>query len=300
MRRKRRGRNQKREPVSFLLRYLRHELPSLYALARLRKVSDDRLGRRLSRSRNAFLRKTPWPKLPSLGSLILVADAMVCSMGGTWWTVYLMLLRRPNEVQATIAVPYWRVGAETQLGWREALGTIPEAVHNRIRAVVCDGHVGLVNYAKWERWIIQRCHFHLIAAIQGRRSKRRWSRHRAEGTQLSQLVHAVLTGPEGTALLPILTALEELGWDTRSPQLRRIIAGFVNHYQDYRSYLIYPELQLPRTTNAVESLIGMVHSLRHRARGFRSINSLQQWTAALIKHKRTMTCNGYRQPNYRG
>lgn len=294
---KRRGRKATRVSAQRVSQYLRHELPSLYALARASGKHREALRIQLIRSRETFLDETPWPLLPTDTPVILIADAMVCEIEGAWLTVYLMLVRRAGESQAFIHQPYIAAGTETPMGWHAAFATIPEGTWQRIQAVVCDGHRGIVGYAKRSGWLIQRCHFHLIAAIQGRRSRWARSRHRAMGERLYRLVSAVLGAKDASTILPLLTELETIAWDTRSRVLRKVLLGFVTHAEDYRTYLRHPELNLPRTSNTAEALIGMIRHFCHRARGFSTRRSLEQWISAIIKHKRTMTCNGTRQPN---
>lgn len=287
----------KRASSHLLSQYLQHELPSLYALARVTGQHREAMRIRLARSRSAFLRATPWPPLPTDGLLILICDAMVREVEGAWLTAYFILIRPAGTSQAVIHQPYLAAGTETPAGWQAALATIPEITQRHIQAVVCDGHRGIVYYAKRQGWLIQRCHFHLLAAIQGRRSRWIRSRHRIIGERLYRLASLVLTTPDPSQVLPTLTELETIAWDTTSCVLRKVLLGFVNHAEDYRTYLRHPELNLPRTSNAAEALIGMIRHFCHRARGFRTRHSLEQWIAALIKHKRVMTCNGTRQPN---
>lgn len=297
IRTKKRGRKSKRTNPNPALRYLRGETPSLAAMARRQGISVAGLERRLSKSRDHFLEHTPWSNPHGRGAFILVADAFVSCIGKRWYTTHLMLVRSCASSKAVIVPPVIRQGGETQPGWRAALSTLPPETHNRIVALICDGHRGLVNYAKWEGWIIQRCHFHLLAAVQGRRSRWSRSRHQEEGQQLYELVKTIITTPEGTDLLPLLTRLEDLGWETRSPQLKKVVSGFVNCVEDYRSYLRHPQLHLPRTTGAIESLIGTLKELRHRARGFSTIQSFTAWMQAALKLKSKVTCNGSDQPN---
>lgn len=296
---KQRGRRAKRVSAELVSQYLRHELPSLYALSRATGKNREALRIRLIRSRNTFLRGTSWPSLPMDVPLILIADAMVCEIEGAWFAVYLMLIRPVGESQAIIHEPYIAAGPETAVGWYAAFATIPDGTWHRIQAIVCDGHRGIVGYAKRSGWLVQRCHFHLIAAIQGRRSRWARSRHRAMGERLYRLVSSVLTAKDPATILPLLTELETIAWDTRSRVLRKVLLGFVTHAEDYRTYLRHPELNLPRTSNTAEALISMIRHFCHRARGFSTRRSLEQWIAAIIKHKRTMTCNASRQPNYR-
>lgn len=297
IRRKRVGRKSKRESTRFLIRYLHHEVPSLYARAKAYGTSDDHLRIRLNRSLNHFLRTTSWPRLPRKRPLIVIADAMVCFLDGRWYTFYFIVLRKPNDSQAVIVRPYIKQGTEVWVGWLNAFSKLPPKVKNSIVALVCDGHSGLVNTAKRESWILQRCHFHLISRLQSRRSKWRYSRHSYEGKLIYRLVREVLTTPSPEKILPCIEKLREIGQTTSSREVRSILLGFSNNYPDYRTYLLYPKLHLPKTSNAIESMIGSIQSLRSRARGFRTRVSLIKWVNAVLKNKQTITCNGYYQPN---
>lgn len=289
------GRRHYRTSPQLVTSYLRREVPSRYALARLRGMSVSTLRDALIRSRDTFLLRTPWPPLPKAEPLIAIADAMVETFQreGTY-TLYLILLRPVATSKAVIAEPVIGSGTETWQGWAMAFARLPNIQKAAIRALVCDGHRGLLAVAQDHHWLIQRCHFHLLAAIQGRRSRWIRSRHRAMGERLYRLVNHILTTRDQTTIMPALTKLESIAWDTRSPVLRKVLSGFITHYRDYRTYLEYPELHLPRTSNAVESLIGDVRHLCYRARGFRTVESLTQWVHALLKLKRTATCNGHK------
>lgn len=251
---------------------------------------------RLNRSLAVFLAKTPWPELPREGELLLIADAMVKRIARQWYTIYVVLVRRADTTEAVIAPPFLRAGTETIDGWAAALDALPASVRNRTKALVSDGHRGLVYYARWKGWVVQRCHFHLLASIQGRRSRWGQSRHREEGERCYRLVKEVLTTPDEIRVLPLLNEIEALAWETTSPQLRKVLFGFATNIRHYRSYLVHPELNLPITSNAVESLIGALHELCHRARGFRTLESFSRWIAALIKERRVIRCNGSNQP----
>lgn len=280
-----------------LVKYLRHELPSLYAIIRARKGSEGALKNKLRRSLNLFLAQTPWPTLPQGEQLILIADAFIKQIEGRWHTAYIMILREVRGKDAVIAPPYVREGTETVDGWDKALETLPKSVKCRIQALVCDGHVGLVWYARWHNWLLQRCHFHLIARLQSRRSKWKQSRHREEGARIYAAVMRALTAPESAPIIPLLTEIENLAWDTTSPEIRGVLLGFVNNHADYRTYLRNPELHLPTTNNSAESLISMIKNIMHRARGFRTRTSLEKWIGAFIKEKKTIRCNGNSPPN---
>ncbi len=300
IRKKKRGRKIKREHWAFCLKYFQHEIPSLASLARIRGKSERSVQARLRRSLENYFRNTPWPSLPTRTPLVLIADAMVRSIGRHWYTIYIMAVKRPEDSFATLAPPVLLKGTESIAGWQVAFNTLHPEVLKNVVALVCDGHRGLIYYARRKLWHIQRCHFHLVARIQGRRSRWSKSRHQEEGERIYALVHQVLTTKDETIILSLLTEIEEIGWLNTSPGIRRALAGFVNNYEDFRTYLKFPELNLPRTSNSIESFIGTFNYVCHRARGFSTVHAFLIWLGAFVKYKQRIKCNGFSQPNYGG
>ena len=207
--------------------------------------------------------------------------------------MYFILIRRILEDKAVIAKPYIKEGGESWLGWQETFAKLPSATLGSICALVCDGHPGLASVAKRSSWFIQRCNFHAIARMQGRRSRWTRSRHQKMGEVLYQLMNVVLTNPDEEIVLDSVHRLWEISQQTSSKQLKHYLSGFTRNYWEYRTYLQYPQFHLPRTTNSAESLIGSVRKLGHRAHGFRTIKSFVLWMHALLKNKNCATCNGY-------
>ncbi len=273
----------------------------MWAMAQARGISARLMQTRLARSRDRFLGQTSWAKCPKGDSpLIAVVDALIFKWLGCYHTCYLILIRRPEDCQAVIT-PFWlESGKETQSGWRQALEQLPAATKARLKAVVGDGHRGPINWAKQHRLLIQRCHFHLLAAILGRRSRSGYSRHRPEGSRIYALVRECLETPDDSLATSLLYRIEDEALNTASPQLRKILRGFVHGYEDYRMYRYHPELGLPITTNAVESLNACIKGLQYRMRGFATIDVFKKWLTALLKLKQRVTCNGRNQPNYSG
>lgn len=220
----------------------------------------------------------------------MVADGLMKQIEHRIHTCYCILVRPAAADEAIILPPYHREGKETVAGWYAAFDAVPEAVKNRIVAVVCDGHRGLASIALWRRWVLQRCHFHLLARIQGRLSPGRFGRQSAAGKYLLSLVKEILEAPAGTDLYATLSRVEAFGWETRSPQLKLVLRGFVNWYEDYRAYLYHPELRLPTTNNTAEALIGLIEELCSRVRGFTTATAFEEWVAVVIKTHQKIRC----------
>lgn len=292
-----RGRDRKRIRTSLLRKYLDGDFVSISKEADRRKIHESVLRRAL----NAALRKyiqEPWIiKISGEDSIVLLADAVVKRIRYSWWTIYFVAVKKPNVNSATVFKPVVLRGRESYADWQYVLNSLPENILNRASMLVCDGHRGLVYYARWSGWQVQRCQAHLLFSISGRRSQSRWSRHREEGRRIYQLVKTAITETDSKIIKKTLSAVEEMGWETDSRILQKIIRGFLQDVEDYRTYLRSPALNSPTTNNAMESFISRFQELCHRARGFATVEALTRWAVAFVKHRRKITCNGFHQPN---
>jgi hypothetical protein len=68
-----------------------------------------------------------------------------------------------------------------------------------------------------------------------------------------------------------------------------ITRDFLRELGAFRTYRHHPELDLPTTTNVIES---MANLLRQRVRTVSTPVALQRWATALFRLRPTMTCNG--------
>ena len=290
IRTKHRGRKRHRASSDFVLKYLDCLLPSFYALEKRQKGSADVLEYRLKQSRDWFVRQTPWPKIPS-GRLVAVADAKMKIINGVMHTVYLILLRSVDGNQAVPFPPIIEVGTESFGGWTRAFDSLPVPVAARIRALVGDGHRGLVFNARWRNWPVQRCHFHLLKSLMVRRSRKSTRGNKEVGRQLITLANILLTTTDQRVFTATMNELEAIGWAAKRGSLRAIITGFLNHLDEYRTYLIRPDLRLPRTSNTAEAFISGLQKLCAGARGFRTRASFEGWVEAYVKHRKSIACN---------
>lgn len=276
-------------------KYLKHERVPLAKEHRGMTVPASRSAR-LRKERDRFIEKEAWQTIPD-GPLILIADAIVKYRNGIWHTWFFMFLRAADGIDAVILPPYYAQGREAYREWHNALGTIPCDARKRVKALVSDGHRGLMSFAERHHWLVQRCHIHLLMAIQARRSRWSMSRKRDEGVEIHSLVECVLTDPCAKKAIQALAEIEEIGWLSSSKMLKKVLQGFVTSADDYRTYLNHPKLNLPTTSNTAESLNALVDDLSSRARGFRTVASLNAWIIALCKERGTIKCRGKYQQN---
>lgn len=295
IRQKKTGRKTIRVSDNLALKFLKNERLSCYSLAKSSNLSEDQLNRRLKRRLVALLRKTPCSKLPQGEFLIVIADAMIQEIEGKLYSIYFILVKEIGSNKAIISLPHFEEGKESYLGWINAFNALPEETFKSIGAVVSDGHRGLVSLAKRNNWLLQRCHFHLLSSLQGRRSKGQYSRHREVGETVFRLVKDILTNTRKDQIQNSICQLGEIRDHTDSPGLKRILRGFLKAYRQFRTYLDFPKLNLPRTSNSAESVVGSVRSLLHRTKGFRTLSSFKLWVEGLIKIKKEITSNGFHQ-----
>lgn len=295
IRKKKTGRKKKRISTDLVKSFFKHEISSMLFVAKKKGVSKTLIQNRMVRSRDLFIKQTSWPVVPK-GDLIVIADAVVEMIEGSWRTIYLILIRKVSGSTAVISPPLIKEGGETPAGWHQAFEKLDQSVLNRIKAVVCDGHRGILYEARDRKWVIQRCHFHLLARIQSRRSRFAIARHREEANKIFHHVNIVLKSRNPKEIQESLTILEEISWLSKSKEIRTVLNGFGNKYEDFRSYISHPELNLPTTSNTAESLASTIGHLKIRMRGFPTINSFVKWIVAFLKFRQSIKCNKY-QPS---
>lgn len=294
---KKRGRKKIRVSGDLAHRFVSDRLLPLRAPRSGHRQTKSEREYRLAKSRTWCAEHCPWLPPPKDGPLIAIADGLIKLINGRWHTWYIILVRSVDGDTAIALPPYDEDGAETVSGWQKAFDNMPIAILPRIVALVCDGRRGLVFEAKWRKWVLQRCQFHLIARIQSRRSKWKFSRHMDEGRHIYSLVKKVLFLSDESVLKPVLDELEEISWSNRSKDLRLTLSGFVNHYREFRAYRSHPELHLPATNNTAEVMIGIIEGVSRKARGFQSLEVLNEWVKVVIKTRGAVKCRERNQQN---
>src|SRR3989344_3792039 len=277
--RKKRGRKRHRVGTAALFAYL---------LGKTVSVSS----RRLRQARDRFKRAAPWADVSALPPPhLLIADAMHIRTRTYGTVVHCLLLSSVRGDRAWVLPPYFDDCGENARSWQCAVALLSPWVLSQVNTLICDGKSGLLRLARTRGWHIQRCQFHLIARLQLKRSKYALSRHRAEGVKLYELAKTVCATRSMRTLYRALCTINRVAHIESNRHLKTILSGFVKHYRDYRTYLAHPELNLPRTTNAVESLNSLIRGLARRMRGFENAASARAWIEALLKHRRYIKLN---------
>ncbi|MEW6544240.1 MAG: hypothetical protein AB1411_11585 [Nitrospirota bacterium] len=216
------------------------------------------------------------------------------------WVLYLLAIKPGRQNRAIFLDPVLLPGREEVRHWRRVFRTMPPALTRRIRAVVCDNLRGMKRLVRRQGWGLRLCHLHLISQLQARRGRRKPALPGTTTRELAyRLVWQALELPDGPRLVHVLQRLRR--WQSRpcpSRRLRMVVREFLRERDSFRAYRLYPDLELPATTNAVEAMGRLIRDLARQARNFRSPQALQQWAVAFVRRRPAITCNGkHRQPN---
>ncbi len=236
-------------------------------------------------------RPSPQP-LPS-GPLVLLADGLWFQFKGQPWVLYLTALKPCHGDYAVFLDPVLIAGTEKPARWEQALANIPQAATERIRAIVVDNLPGMHRLARQRGWVLQLCHFHLLLKLYGKRGSRP---HALRGgpvrEELNQYIRQVLELPDGTTLDATLQRLLHLAQtDCGTARIQMTVRAFLRDLEFYRSYLQYPQLGLPQTTNTVESMGRLIREMFRRNRAGSNPDSTLRWATAFIRIRPTVTCN---------
>lgn len=276
-----------------LVRRVFQQRRSLTQIAEQQGLTRQALSYRFLR---ALEREAAGPKSMGLAPqvhLTLLADGMWFRFRRRPWTLYLMAMKEPGRHKAVFLDPLLRSGSESRLGWETAFGTIPPESRQRIRALVCDNFAGSNNVAKKNGWVLQLCHFHLLASLH----KRLGRRHPANVPSLAlrhagyQLVREILLDLDDKIetrrqQLRALADNDEMPW-----RFGNILREFARRLPAYQAYRLHPELRLPRTTGSVESMGRVIRDLLRQTRSLSTPNSVNLWIKTLLRTRPEITCN---------
>lgn len=232
-------------------------------------------------------------KIPD-GPLVLLADGLWFEFDGIPWVLYLTALKSCRGNHATFLDPLLLPGKEGASRWRQAVSAIPPSAKHRIQAMVVDNLPGMRRIAQQHQWVLQLCHFHLLLKLQaGRRTVRYALRGGPVREEIQHLIRHALQLPEGQRLSRTLKRLEELSrGDCGTLHIQTTLRQFLVNLRFYRSYFTHPNLGLPLTTNAVESMCRLIREMLRSSRAGSNPASLLLWATAFIRLRPTVNCNG--------
>jgi len=290
VRAKKRGRSRRHQDSKLIERVL-VKRRSLTELAIERGLTRQALSYRFLR---ALERRRRAPAVAIGCDSILLVDGVWFRFKRRPWVLYLMATRPLEGQQATFRTPLLLEGPESKTAWLKALDTIPSTDRARIQALVCDNFVGSRSIARAKGWILQLCHFHLIAQFRRRlgyrnlRTPSRIFRHEAY-----RLMRIALSTADERQAASIAIHLRQLAKEAiGARRFANLVRQFVLRLPEYRAYRHYPALHLPTTTGSIESMGRVIRDLLRRTRSISSPKALEQWLTSYVGMRPHITCRG--------
>ncbi len=273
-------------PRHNLLRKVLVEKQSLFS-PKLNRIDLTEAARsfRLQRTMKQFLKNTASNHIP-VGKLILLIDALWFRFKKERYAMYIRALRPIKGDRATFLDPVLLKGRENHEDWSSIADSIPVKIKNRTIALVSDGFRGSSRIAKSHKWVFQRCHFHLFSQLQVNRGQWKKMPDSKLRERICKTMRKILATK--THLLKYLNKLIQLLNRQDCPRrLHAIGVELIRHHQEFRAYLNYPKLNLPNTTNSVESMNKIIRS---SCRHLRTPQSLILRSKCLIRLRKTIVC----------
>lgn len=287
---KRQGRKPRKRRLESVAHAIRHR-QSLTSRARRAHRTVSALSQRYAATL-ASLNRRPWSVRIPLGPLLLIIDALWFRFRGKRWTAYLMAVRGVNGEDAVFLRPVLRQEWESAEGWGRCIGAIPENTRNRIQALISDSIRGIEHIAADHGWMLQRCHFHLMSRLHvflgsiKRRIRWRSGRRRAY-----QTVREIIATDDPVLTKKLIRRMRRYIVHPLCPKpYRHRLREVIRRLDEYRLYLRYPELNLPSTTNVMESMNSQIRGFLGRARGYRTPEALERWLVMFVRIQHTMKC----------
>lgn len=281
------GRKRSRPDKNLLQKiFVERERLSRLLPVRKKRISVSGASRRLNKAMLATDEKN---QVHFTGSqYILIIDALWYRFQRQRWTLYLAAARTVKGKRARLLSPVLLPGKENLFDWQAVVSQLPPGLKKRVVAIVSDGWRGVERVAKENGWILQRCHFHFISQLQVNRGRWKQLPDRKYREQIYQTARKLLT-----AKTRINFYKEQLIKFTNHPQcprrLRIIIHDYLRRLRYFRSYLKHSELNLPTTTNCVESMNKLI---RERCQYLNNPQALKRWSKTFLKFHSTILCNG--------
>lgn len=251
-----------------------------------KRLSKSSLSAKLTKAMQNRLKHSK-TTLPNTDNCILIIDAVWFQFNKTRWTLYLGAVRSVDSNKADILEPELICGRECYLGWKSFIDDMPEEVKRPIKAVVADGFRGVDRIARSHKWIVQRCHFHLISQMQVNRGRWKKMPDTPIREEIYQTVVKLLYAKESKLILE--EHLKHLIHKPDCPyRLKMIATEFLRQLNQFRAYLLHPKLNLPATTNSIESLNRII---RTRCKHLCTPESLLLRVKTLLRIRKSVTCN---------
>jgi len=281
-----RGPKPRRNQCNYLKKVFRHGF-NVKQLSLNSKLSTDAIYKIFAKNLNAVVERKRIVRING-SKLILVIDAEWHYFKKELWTLYFLAIKSTGSETVVILDPVLMFGKENATAWSEIFDQLPKSIKERIIALVSDGIRGIETIAENNNWIIQRCHFHLLSALQKRRGKRASTYGRLIREEIYNSVKIALADTSTRRLNIICKRLSFLSNEDGCPKaMKMIVRDFLRRFHEYRAYLDYSELKLPTTTNVMESVNSFV---REKTKTVKTPKAWHKWSTVCVRMKSKFTC----------
>jgi len=258
--------------------------------------SRDSMYRRIRQACERLVRPAVALPLPTEEPLILLADGLWFAFRRRVWVIYTTALRPVAADRAHFLAPVLLEGRECSKRWRQAFDSaLPSEHRKRICALVTDGFPGGRTIAAENSWVLQRCHWHLLSVLRGFLGvRRKTTRGRSVRKAIYRLAREALRTPAEARAQEICRELSCLAQSRRFPtRLRYLVGGLVRDSGDFRAYLRFPEMRLPTTISAIESMHGR---MRDAVFCVNSPTAVLLRLSSLLRLEPSITCQAAKIP----
>lgn len=281
-----RGRKKARKQQHYIDKVFNHEF-SIKQLALHSNLSVNVIYKRFGKNLNVIVKRKRISRIRG-NKLILLIDAQWQYFRGELWTMYFLSIKTVGSEKVTILDPILRCGRECFTDWNEAIDQLPRSAKKRVIAIVSDGIRGINTIAANNGWLLQRCHFRLLGMLQKMRGKRLTTSGRLVREEIYCSIKLALAETSKRRLNILCKRLAVLAKDDLCPaRMRGAVRDFLRRLSEFRTYMDYPELNLPTTVNVVESNNSYV---RRKSRTVNSPNAWHRWAIACARFKSKFTC----------
>lgn len=298
-----RGREQRRKNKRLLERTLvdGQTIKQQHKLYYKNYCSLSALRKRFRSTLKSFVEKPPdhLNKLYSKNG-ILLADGTWYKFKNKRWTLYLFAFKPIKQSKAWLLDPVFLQGRESTKRWQKALETIPSELKQNIKAIVTDNTPTITKVVQAHQWVHQLCHFHLLSAFRRRKGSRDTTLNGRDTRQaIFENVYQFLKTKDQQKLEVLIVNLRKLSQHSDcTKKLTMMVNTLLKKKDNYQAYLAYPKLDLPCTTNTIESVVKIV---KKQTKTLSTPKSVRLWSTGITRMKSFVTCNGQKknknQPN---
>lgn len=254
-------------------------------LARRQHRSESTVRRRCRAAIDRIIDRSAEPAIPDIGDFVMLVDGLRHRIKGEGWVQYTVALKPTADSVAYFMDPIFIPGPESAPNWRTVFDMLTPAVALRIRGPVSDGLRGMKELAASKGWVYQRCHYHLWALLR----PWLWIMRRQGDGAIIDAVSVGLTAPERELAEAARVCLR--AYVTANPGgVSGVLNQLLRDWAAARCHIDHSDLQIPTTTNVVES---MHRLMRDSLSGTSTLDGIMRRATALTRLHPPLTCNDH-------